>query len=133
MRPATNSLVCKQAWSEVTLEQLKPLLSRRMISGQRLMLAQLSLKKGCVVPKHAHFNEQLSYVLEGSLRFWLGQSVDSPDDADSLVLRQGEVLTIPGDVPHRVVALEDSLVLDAFSPPRRDWLAGADGYLRADR
>lgn len=94
------------------------------------MLAQITLKKGCVVPRHAHMNEQLSYLLEGSLRFWLGESVDSQDEADSLVLRRGEVLIIPGDVPHRAVALEDSQVLDAFAPPRGDWLSGADSYLR---
>lgn len=121
----------KRAWSDVTLEELNPLLTRRMLAGERLMLAQMRLKAGCIVPKHAHMNEQLSYVLEGALRFWVGASVDSQDEADSLVLRRGEVLTLPGDVPHRAVALEDSLVLDAFSPPRTDWLAGADLYLRA--
>lgn len=130
MARLSNSSVVKRAWADVKLEQLNPLLSRRMLAGQRLMLAQMVLKRGCVVPRHSHMNEQLSYILEGALRFWVGENVDSQDEAESIVLRRGEVLTIPSDVPHRAVALEDTQVLDAFSPPRRDWLAGADSYLR---
>lgn len=101
-----------------------------MITGEKLMLAQIELKAGCVIPRHAHANEQVSYVLRGSLRFWVGERVDSEDVADSTLLSAGDVLTIPGNVPHRVVALADTLALDTFTPPRADWLAGTDDYLR---
>ena len=120
----------KFAWADVPLEVISPQFSRRLITGEKLMLAHVHLKVGCVVPNHAHFNEQASYVLSGSLRFWVGDKVDSENLEDSTVLKTGEVLTIPGNVPHRAVALEDTLALDVFTPPRADWLAGTDAYLR---
>ncbi|NIS64145.1 MAG: cupin domain-containing protein [Gemmatimonadales bacterium] len=89
------------------------------------MLAHVHLKKGCVVPRHAHENEQFTYVLEGALRFWIGE-----DEVDERLVRSGEVLHIPSNVPHKAEALEDTLDLDVFSPPRRDWLDGTDAYLR---
>ncbi|MBA2707400.1 MAG: cupin domain-containing protein [Gemmatimonadaceae bacterium] len=90
-----------------------------------MMLAHVYLKKGCIVPKHSHVNEQLTYLLEGSLRFWLGK-----DQNEELVLRAGEVLHIPSNLPHKAEALEDALDVDIFSPPREDWLKGTDSYLR---
>jgi quercetin dioxygenase-like cupin family protein len=110
------------AWSRVEPETLNPLLQRQMMVGQEVMLTRILLKTGCVVPLHSHHNEQLSYVLEGSLRF----SIDGRD----IVVNAGEVMAIPPHMPHRVEALADSLSLDIFNPPRQDWLSGTDQYLR---
>lgn len=119
------SVVRKQRWEDLPREQLKPDLGRRLIWGDRVMLAHVYLDRGCVVPKHTHESEQLTYILEGALRFWIGE-----DGAQELVVRAGEVLTIPSNVPHRAEALEDTLDVDVFSPPRADWLEGRDSYLR---
>ena len=109
-------------WNEVKDEELNPLLSRKLVVGQELMLARVLLKKGCVVPEHSHVNEQLTYVLEGALKFWI--------DGKVLVVGAGEVLSIPSNMPHKAEALEDTVDLDVFYPPRQDWLAGTDAYLR---
>ena len=98
-------------------------LSRCLITGERMMLAQVYLDKGCIVPRHSHENEQLTYILEGSLRFWIGE-----DGEEELVIRAGQVLHIPSNVPHMAEALEDTLDVDVFSPPRQDWLDGTDTY-----
>jgi quercetin dioxygenase-like cupin family protein len=128
--PAAAPTATKYSWSTVPLEQLNPALSRRMVTGKEVMVAHVYLKTGAIVPKHHHVNEQVTYILEGSLRFWLGDKVDSQYDADSVVVAKGEVLVIPSNVPHRAVALEDTLDLDVFAPPRQDWLSGTDDYLR---
>jgi quercetin dioxygenase-like cupin family protein len=91
-----------------------------------MMLAHVYLKKGCIVPAHSHENEQLTYVLEGALRFWLGE-----DGSEELVVRGGEVLVIPANLRHKAEALEDTLDVDVFCPPRQDWLDKTDTYLRA--
>ncbi len=101
------------------------MLERRLITCDRMMLAHVYLKKGCVVPKHTHENEQLTYILEGALRFWLGE-----DGSEEVVVRAGEVLHLPSMLPHKAVALEDTLDVDIFSPPRQDWLQKTDHYLR---
>jgi len=106
-------------------EVLHDKLSRRLITGDQLMLAHVYLKKGCVVPKHSHMNEQLTYILEGALRFLVGD-----DGAEEIVVRAGEVLHLPGNVPHEAHALEDTLDVDIFYPPREDWLKKTDAYLR---
>jgi len=112
-------------WNDIREEKLNDLLGRKLITGERMMLAQVFLKKGCVVPRHQHENEQLTYVLEGALRLWLGEN-----DEEQHVVRSGEVLVIPSNLPHRAEALEDTLDVDVFSPPRQDWLDGTDDYLR---
>jgi quercetin dioxygenase-like cupin family protein len=112
-------------WDDMPRETVNPLLDRRLVTGERMMLAHVYLKKGCVVPRHSHENEQLTYVLEGALHFWLGE-----DESEEVVVRAGEVLTIPSNLPHKALALEDTLDVDIFSPPREDWLAGTDAYLR---
>jgi unsaturated pyranuronate lyase len=106
-------------------ERVNDMLDRRLITGDRMMLAQVYLKKGCIVPKHSHENEQLTYILEGALRFKLGD-----DQHETLVVNAGEVLHIPSNVPHEAEALEDTLDVDVFSPPRADWLNKTDSYLR---
>jgi quercetin dioxygenase-like cupin family protein len=113
-------------WDDLPLEPLKGTITRRVISGERMMIAHVHLQKGDEVPRHSHENEQLAYTLKGALHFWLGA-----EDEREVIVRAGEVVVIPSHLPHRVVALEDTLNIDIFSPPREDWLTGTDTYLRA--
>lgn len=109
-------------WSKIELETLNPLLQRQLVTGTNVMLGRILLKKGCIVPLHSHHNEQLSYVIEGALRFTI--------HGKDTVVHAGEVLTIPPHVPHLVKALRDSVTLDVFHPPRMDWINKTDAYLR---
>jgi len=106
-------------------ERVSDTLERRLITGDRMMLAHVYLAKGCIVPKHSHMNEQLTYILEGALHFWLGE-----DQSEEIIVRAGEVLHIPANLPHKAEALEDTLDVDIFDPPREDWLNKTDSYLR---
>jgi quercetin dioxygenase-like cupin family protein len=112
-------------WNDMPKERVNDLLDRRLITCNRMMLAHVYLRKGCVVPRHQHDNEQLTYVLEGALHFWIGE-----DESEEITIRAGEVLTIPSNVWHKAEALEDTLDVDVFSPPRADWLNKTDAYLR---
>jgi quercetin dioxygenase-like cupin family protein len=112
-------------WDSMKKERVSDMLERRLITGDRMMLAHVYLKKGCIVPKHFHENEQLTYILEGALKFWIGE-----DGASEITVRAGEVLLIPSNVPHKAEALEETLDVDVFSPPRQDWLDKKDDYLR---
>ena len=112
-------------WDDIPKERLSELLDRRLVTGERIMLAHVYLKKGCLVPRHSHENEQITYILEGALHFWLGE-----DEKEEVVVRAGEVLTLPPNLPHKALALEDTLDVDVFCPPRQDWLDGTDAYLR---
>ncbi len=112
-------------WDDLQKEQLNPQLARKLISTERMMLAQVFLDQGCIVPKHSHENEQLTYVLEGNLRFFLGE-----DQTEVVDVLPGEVLHIPSWLPHKAEAIETTLELDIFCPPRQDWLDGSDAYLR---
>ena len=111
-------------WDQIPREELHERLSRRLITGDQVMLAHVYLKQGCVVPRHSHENEQFTYILEGALRFLVG------DEAEEIVVRAGEVLHLPANVPHEAHALEDTLDVDIFYPPRADWLNKTDAYLR---
>lgn len=106
-------------------EDVAPGLSRSLITGDRVMLAHVYLKKGFVVPKHRHENEQVTYILDGALRFWIGE-----DESQVLDVTSGQILHIPSNVYHKAEALEDTVDVDVFSPPRQDWLDGSDAYLR---
>ena len=110
------------AWNDIEREELNPLLCRQLIVGQEIMLARILLKKGCIVPWHSHVNEQLSSIFEGALKFWI--------DGKEIVVRSGEVLVIPPNMPHKAEALEDTLAIDTFHPPRQDWMNKTDSYLR---
>jgi len=109
-------------WNQVELETLNPLLQRQLVVGHEVMLARVLLKKGCIVPMHSHVNEQLTYILEGALKFLI--------DGREIVVHAGEVLTIPPNMPHQAEALEDTVDLDIFHPPRADWINKTDSYLR---
>jgi quercetin dioxygenase-like cupin family protein len=113
------------AWHTVLLEDLNPLLRRQFVVGQDIMLARVLLKKGCIVPEHSHHNEQLTYILEGALKFWI--------DGREIVVHAGEVLTIPPNMPHKAEAIEDTVDLDIFNPPRADWINKTDQYLRGKK
>ena len=119
----SQSPVTFYRWSDMPKERVTDQISRRLVTGDRMMLAHVYLDKGSVVPKHSHENEQLTYILEGALQFWIGE-----DQTEEIVVRAGEVLLIPSNVPHRALALVDTLDVDVFSPPRQDWLDGTDSY-----
>jgi quercetin dioxygenase-like cupin family protein len=123
--PKSASHVTFYRWDDMPRESVSPMLARRLITGERMMLAHVYLKKGCVVPRHQHENEQLTYILEGALHFWIGE-----DETQELDVRAGEVLHIPSHVWHKAQALEDTVDVDVFSPPRQDWLDKTDAYLR---
>ena len=120
-----NSKVRCLKWAEMPREKLNDLIDRRMITGEKVMLTHVYLKKGAVVPMHSHHNEQITYILEGKIRFWI-----ESEDAQPITLGPGEVLTLPSNLPHKAEALEDTLDVDIFSPPREDWLNKEDDYLR---
>ena len=123
--PSSARAVTWYAWEQMPRETVTPMLDRRLITGDRMMLAHVYLKKGFIVPKHSHDNEQLTYILEGALKFWIGE-----DESQEVIVRAGEVLHIPSHVPHKAEALEDTLDVDIFDPPRQDWLEKKDHYLR---
>jgi quercetin dioxygenase-like cupin family protein len=110
------------SWESVPLEIMSDMISRKIVTGDKAMVAQVFLKKDAVVPEHHHESEQITYILEGALKFEI--------EGKEIVVRKGEVLAIPSNVPHRAVALEDTLDLDIFSPIRTDWITKNDAYLR---
>ena len=109
-------------WDDIELESLNEVIGRQMIVGTNVMLARVLLKKGAKVPLHSHHNEQVTYVLEGALHFFI-------DDRE-IIVSAGEVLCIPPHMPHEAIALEDTVSLDIFNPPRQDWIDKDDAYLR---
>ncbi len=125
MTPLSSQSVTWYRWDQIPRETVSPMLDRKLITGDRIMLAHVYLKKGCIVPKHSHENEQFTYIVEGVLRFWIGD-----DQLQEVLVNAGEVLHIPSNVPHKAEALEDTLDIDVFSPPREDWLNKTDAYLR---
>jgi quercetin dioxygenase-like cupin family protein len=112
-------------WDRIPKESMTAQIERRFVHGERAMVAQVFLKKGAIVQEHTHESEQITYILEGALRLWLG-----PNGEQDVTVHAGEILTIPSNVPHRAEALEDTLDLDVFSPPRKDWIDKTDDYLR---
>ena len=109
-------------WNKVEREKLNPLIDREMVVGDQVMLARVLMKKDAHVPLHHHHNEQVTYILEGALLFYI--------DNQEITVSAGEVLCIPPNMPHEALALEDTVDLDVFNPPRQDWLDGSDAYLR---
>jgi quercetin dioxygenase-like cupin family protein len=109
-------------WNDIPVEQLNDLVTRQVLHSDLITMSRLCLKKGAVVPRHQHVNEQITTLEKGRLRFIF--------DDEELVVQTGESLQIPSNVSHRVEALEDSVALDLFSPVREDWIRGDDAYLR---
>jgi len=114
------------SWDAVPVEQMNPLLTRQYVTGEQGMLARIVLKKGALVPRHSHPNEQISYITEGALRFLLGDKAAPVEK----IVRAGEVLVIPGGLPHSAEALEETVDFDLFAPPRQDWIHKDDSYMR---
>jgi quercetin dioxygenase-like cupin family protein len=112
-------------WEKVPLERVRGSITRRFISSERMTVGQVTLEKGDDVPRHAHDNEQLTYVITGSLKFWFGAS-----DEQEMVVNAGSMVVIPAGLPHRALALESTFELDIFNPPRADWQDGSDTYFR---
>ena len=123
IRRMTTPAVQYTRWSEIPLETVTDQITRKLITGQDMMLAHVYIKKGAIVPKHQHHNEQFTYILEGCLRFYMGE-----DGSEVYDVKAGEVLHIPSNVWHKAEALEDTLDVDIFSPPRADWLNKTDSY-----
>ncbi len=118
----TTQAVTFYRWEDVAEEQVTEMISRKLVTGEREMVAQITLKKGAIVPEHAHESEQISYVLKGALRFTI--------DGREITVRDNEVLHIPSGVPHAATAVEDTFEVDVFSPIRQDWLDHTDDYFR---
>ena len=110
-------------WTDIEVEQLTPLLTRQMLSSKRMTVAIVRLKKGCIVPQHSHESEQITSIVEGALEFEINDQ--------TIVLRKGESMVTPSNVPHAARALEDTIDLDIFSPVRWDWVDGTDAYIRS--
>lgn len=120
-----SSGIRRARWDDMPKERVTDHITRRIFTGEKMMIAHVYLDKGAIVPTHSHENEQLTYILEGALRFWIG---DPEQGVEELVLRAGEVLYIPSNVPHKAEALEDTFDVDVFDPPRQDWLDKTDSY-----
>jgi quercetin dioxygenase-like cupin family protein len=109
-------------WNQLPEEQLNPRVTRKAIHMKGLTIARLHIQKGAVVPAHSHVHEQIATVEKGALKFTL--------EGQEQIVMAGESLAIPSGASHGVEALEDTVVVDVFSPCREDWLAGDDAYLR---
>lgn len=112
----TSQTFSLHRWEELALEKVTEMVSRKIVTGEREMVAQVYLKKGAVVPMHSHESEQMTYVLQGALKFLIG--------GEEIVVREGELLHIPSWMEHQSEALDDTFELDLFSPIRMDWLEG---------
>ena len=120
MTPSSSTTVVHHRWTDIAAEQITPAISRRFISGDRVTVARFELKRGGLVPMHSHENEQVTFVISGALKFKI--------EGREVVVRGGEVLQIPGALPHEVEVVEDALVVDVFSPVRQDWIDKTDSY-----
>ena len=121
----SKTMVNKVNWDTVEWEQVSPSIKRKMIWGEHTMIARLEIKDGCVVPQHQHENEQISFIESGAIRFLMGE-----DKSEVVDVHAGESLIIPPNLPHEALIIGDVVATDTFSPPRADWIEGADDYLR---
>lgn len=112
-------------WRERPLEHLRGDITRRYVTSAKMMIGEVTFKKGDAVPSHSHENEQFTHVVKGCLTFFLGERGE-----EAVTVRAGEVIVIPSNLPHAVEALEDTLEYDVFTPPRQDWIDTEDGFLR---
>ena len=122
---SNSNIVTKFTWDTMPKERVTNRIDRRIVSGEQAMVAHVYLEEGAIVPEHSHHNEQLTYILKGKLRFWVGEEFSHVVDVAA-----GEVLHLPANVPHKAEALEETLDLDIFCPPRQDWLDHTDDYFR---
>lgn len=112
-------------WDALPTEQVAPEMTRKMIYGEKIMIAKMTFQDGFIVPWHSHENEQLSEVISGTIRFWLDDNEEAYIDVHA-----GESLVIPGHVRHKALIIGEVVATDTFSPPRQDWIDGTDDYLK---
>ena len=110
------------SWDKMETEQLNDKITRQMLFGEKAMLARIVLKRGAIVPRHSHINEQITWIVSGALKLIF-------DDGER-ILRNGQMLLIPANLPHAAEAMEDTVDIDVFAPPREDWIRKTDAYLR---
>ncbi|MBP9927403.1 MAG: cupin domain-containing protein [Cyclobacteriaceae bacterium] len=118
-------MVQKINWDSVPVEQVNPSMQRKIVTGKKMMIARMKFKGGFLVPQHSHENEQITSVISGTIRFWFGA-----DKEQVLDLQAGDIVVIPGNLPHEALMIGDVEEIDSFAPPREDWLNGTDHYLR---
>ena len=118
-------MIEKLNWENVPTEQVTPEMQRKIISGEKMMIARMKFQDGFVVPLHSHINEQITQVISGTIRFWFGDNKDQVMD-----LGAGDVIVIPSNLPHEALMIGEVEEIDSWAPPRADWLDGSDDYLR---
>ena len=119
-------MVKKTTWEEVATEEVTPSMHRKIIAGEKLMIARIKFKDGYLVPLHSHENEQITYCLSGTMRFWFGANKE-----EMVELNAGDIAVIPPNLPHEALMVGDVEEIDTWAPPRQDWLDGTDDYLRS--
>jgi quercetin dioxygenase-like cupin family protein len=112
----------KYSWNEIPVEKVSSTFFRQMIYGDKAMVSRLEIKKGSIIPEHSHENEQITWIMEGKLRFHMG--------GKEFDLSKGELIVIPSGEKHMATAMEDTIDIDIFAPPRMDWINKTDSYLR---
>lgn len=115
----------KLSWENIPTETVNPSMERKIVSGEKMMIARMKFKDGFLVPLHNHVHEQITQVISGSIRFWFGETKDQVMD-----LHAGELVVIPSDLPHEALMIGDVEEIDSWAPPRQDWLDKTDDYLR---
>lgn len=118
-------MVDKLSWEDIPTEEVTPMMKRKIVSGEKMMIARMQFKDGFRVPLHSHENEQITQVISGSIQFWFGENKDQ-----EMMLNAGELVVIPAHLPHEALMIGDVEEIDSWSPPRQDWLDGTDDYLR---
>ena len=118
-------MIEKLNWNSIPVEVVNPSMERKIVSGEKMMIARMKFKDGFRVPLHNHFNEQITQVISGTIRFWFGKNKGQEMD-----LHAGELIVIPSDLPHEALMIGDVEEIDSWSPPRQDWLDKTDDYLR---
>jgi quercetin dioxygenase-like cupin family protein len=124
--PIYKSLMIKKInWEDVPSEEVTPSMHRKIVSGEKLMIAKIKMKDGFLVPLHHHVHEQITQVVSGQMRFWFGVNKEEVMD-----LYPGDVVVIPSNLPHEALMIGDVEEIDTWAPPRQDWLDKTDDYLR---
>jgi quercetin dioxygenase-like cupin family protein len=118
-------MIKKLNWDEIPIEEVTPLMKRQIVAGNKMMIARMKFKDGFLVPLHSHENEQITNVISGTIRFWFGENKEQ-----EMELNAGDVIVIPGHLPHEALMIGDVEEIDSWAPPRSDWLDGSDDYLR---
>ena len=118
-------MIEKLRWDEVSTEEVTPSMKRKIIAGEKMMIAKMNFKDGFLVPLHSHENEQITSVISGSIRFWFGENKE-----EEMELNAGDIIVIPAHLPHEALMIGDVEEIDSWAPPRQDWLDGTDNYLR---